>query len=107
MRDKPLWIPLRKEYFLAFERGEKTIEYRRHCPQWSGKHVYPGRPALLGNGYSGRRLHAVVVKLETKVMDSQIYGPQVRLSLIHLRVLGAAASQKKESRAPTSANRSR
>jgi Lar family restriction alleviation protein len=84
---KPLWIPLKREYFEAFERGEKSIEYRRYGGRWAEQHVYPGRPAILGLGYSGRRLRAIVTGFETRVMDSQTYGPQVLLALIHLRVL--------------------
>lgn len=88
-----LWIPLKTEYFLAFERGEKTTEYRLYGGQWTERTCYGGRPAVLGHGYSGRRLHAVVTGFETRVMDSDIYGRQKRLALIHLQVLGPVGGQ--------------
>jgi hypothetical protein len=84
---KPLWIPLKRKYFDAFKNGTKTIEYRHNSRQWTEKHIYPGRPVTLGCGYSGPRLRAVVTKFETRIMDSETYGPNQRLALIHLRVL--------------------
>lgn len=86
--DKPLWIPLKTEYFVAFERGEKAIEYRLYGGQWTERSVVPGRAAVLGHGYSGRRLSATVVKLEKRVMDTQIYGPGRLIACIHLQVHG-------------------
>lgn len=88
MSGKHLWIPLKTEYFLAFERGEKTIEYRLYGSQWTERTCFEGRPAVLGHGYSGRRLRAVVTGFETRVMDSDTYGREKRLALIHLQVLG-------------------
>ena len=32
---KPLFIPLKAEFFNAFERGEKTAEYRVYGPRWT------------------------------------------------------------------------
>lgn len=88
---KPLWIPLRTEYFKAFERGEKTIEYRRYGGRWTERSCAIGREAILGHGYSGQgRLRAVVTGFEIRVMDSAIYGPAQQLALIHLRVIGPA-----------------
>lgn len=34
---KPLFIPLKKEYYEAFECGEKTVEYRAYGPWWNEK----------------------------------------------------------------------
>jgi hypothetical protein len=90
--DKPLWIPLKTEYFEAFRDGSKTIEYRRYGRRWSELSCYPCRPVTLSLGYSGPRLYAIVTAFETRIMDSEIYGPQQRLALIHLRVLGAAVT---------------
>lgn len=84
---KPLWIPLKTEYFLAFERGEKTTEYRLYGGPWREHTCWVGRETVLGLGYSGRRLRAVVTGFEAKVMETQIYG-QATHALIHLRVLG-------------------
>ncbi|MGA8094767.1 MAG: hypothetical protein WB823_10945, partial [Steroidobacteraceae bacterium] len=91
MSEKPLWIPLKTEYFLAFERGEKTVEYRLYGGPWTERTIVPGRPAVLGHGYSGRRLSATVTKLEKHVMDTQIYGTGKLIACIHLQVHGPLA----------------
>jgi hypothetical protein len=84
---KPLWIPLKRVYFEAFERGEKTIEYRRYGARWCEQRCYPGRPVTLSLGYSGRRLCGVVRAFERSVMDSDTYGPGQLLALIHIEVM--------------------
>ena len=37
VKSKPLFIPLKAEFFDAFERGEKTTEYRQRGPRGYGK----------------------------------------------------------------------
>lgn len=57
-----LFIPLKKEYFEAFERGEKTEEYRIYGPRWNERTCAIGRPVVLSCGYGkARRLRGVVV----------------------------------------------
>jgi hypothetical protein len=62
--DKPLFLPLYAHHFEAFERGEKTVEYRKWCMRWNDRAVRPGRTVTLSRGYSGRRLDAIVIKVE-------------------------------------------
>lgn len=58
---KPLFIPLKREFFEAFERGEKREEYRMLGPRWNGRTCTPGRPVILSLGYgSKKRLRARV-----------------------------------------------
>lgn len=58
---RPLFIPLRREYFEAFERGEKTEEYRPYGPRWNERTCYPGRPVVLSLGYGkARRLTGII-----------------------------------------------
>lgn len=61
---KPLFIPLRTQWFRAFEAGEKTVEYRAYGPRWNERTCAPGRSAVLSHGYSGARLSRVVEKFE-------------------------------------------
>ena len=59
---KPLFIPLKAEYFEAFERGEKKEEYRIYGPRWNEKTCAIGRAVVLSYGYGKkRRLRGVVV----------------------------------------------
>lgn len=64
MSDKPLFIPLRKQWFDAFASGEKVEEYRPYGPRWNEKTLWIGRAAVIANGYSGPgRLNRVVAGL--------------------------------------------
>lgn len=58
---KPLFIPLKTEYYRAFENGTKTHEYRRYGGPWNERTCFVGRPVTLSRGYSTPdRLSAVV-----------------------------------------------
>jgi len=57
----PLFIPLKAEHFDAFERGEKTTEFRVHGPRWNSKTCPPGREVILSRGYGKQsRLSAII-----------------------------------------------
>lgn len=56
--DRPIFLPLLGIYFDAFERGEKTLEWRRFNNRWNFKSCRVGRRVTLSRGYSGRRLSA-------------------------------------------------
>lgn len=58
---KPLFIPLKTEYFEAFVAGTKTEEIRRYGQVWNATNIQPGRLVTLSHGYGkGRRLSGVV-----------------------------------------------
>ena len=58
-----LFIPLNGEHYDAFERGDKTTEYRKYGGQWTEKHVYPGRAVVLSKGYGKQaRLTGTVIE---------------------------------------------
>ena len=57
---QPLFVPLKREYFEACERDEKDREYRPHGKRWNSATLWPGRPAILSLGYSGRRLYTTI-----------------------------------------------
>jgi len=64
---KPLFIPFKKEYFEAFERGEKTFEFRQYGPRWNEKTCVPGRAVTLSCGYGKqRRLYGVIKSFAKK-----------------------------------------
>lgn len=48
---KPLFIPLKREWFEAFRDGRKAIEYRPLGPRWNSKTCTIGRPVTLSLGY--------------------------------------------------------
>ena len=48
---RPLFIPLKKEYFQAFKSGNKTEELRVYGPGWNEKTCLIGREVVLSKGY--------------------------------------------------------
>ena len=48
---KPLFIPLRTEYFDAFCDGSKDTEFRPYGPRWNESTCWLGRPVTLSKGY--------------------------------------------------------
>lgn len=64
---KPLFIPLKSEYFEAFRTGEKESELRRYGPRWNEKTCEMGRAVILSKGYGkGARLNATVTDFEKR-----------------------------------------
>lgn len=59
--EKPLFIPLKTEWFRKFESGEKSTEYRAYGPRWNERTCRVGRKATVSHGYSGKRLGKTVV----------------------------------------------
>ena len=56
MTEKPLFIPLRTQWFREFEAGTKQTEFRAYGPRWNERTCRPGRDAVISHGYSGKRL---------------------------------------------------
>jgi hypothetical protein len=48
---KPLFIPLKTEYFQAFQDGSKTEELRLYGPGWNEGTCFVGRTVVLSKGY--------------------------------------------------------
>lgn len=60
--DRPLFIPLRSEWFQAFRDGRKRVEWRAWGPRWNRDVAHRGRPVVLSHGYSGARIRGTVVR---------------------------------------------
>lgn len=59
---KPLFIPLKTEFYEAFRDGSKTVEYRRYGPRWNERTCERGRPVVLSKGYGKRhRMQGTIV----------------------------------------------
>lgn len=97
MTQRPLFIPQLKEYFEAFERGEKTEEYRKYGPRWNETTCPAGREVILSCGYGkARRLNARIIGTEVIAGHLappafvRIYGRRSRCIAIRLEILGEA-----------------
>lgn len=91
MSAKPLFVPLKGEWFDQFADGTKTVEYRKYGPGWNERTIYAGRPVILSKGYSGARIDAVVVSFElVKARDvpraTELYPAEATLIAIRLRL---------------------
>lgn len=49
--DKPMFIPLKAEYYDAFLDGSKRYEYRLYGRGWNERVCRPGRAVTLSRGY--------------------------------------------------------
>ena len=75
MSDKPLFIPLKAEFYAAFECGEKTTEYRRRGPCWNAETCRIGRRVILSKGYGKKhRLGGVIVGFHYDAIPTNIPG---------------------------------
>lgn len=56
-----LFVPLRFEFFEAFEKGWKQWEYRKLGPRWNARTCAIGRRVVLSRGYgTSRRLTGTI-----------------------------------------------
>jgi len=63
--NKNLFIPLKGEYFDAFEAGTKPSELRVYGKRWNEKTCYAGRGVILSRGYGKKhRLRGVITGIE-------------------------------------------
>ena len=62
---KPLFIPLKAEFYDAFEAHLKEFEYRLAGPRWNAGTCIIGRLVVLSCGYSGARRVGVISNFAT------------------------------------------
>lgn len=86
---KPLFIPLKKEWYLRFKDGSKTIEYRAYGPRWNEKTCYQGREAVLSNGYTNKNsLHAVIDQFEViSITDAPMAAREIYPKATHIAAI--------------------
>lgn len=69
---KPLFIPLKTEFFRAFQSGTKTVEYRQYGPRWNERTCPVGRQVVLSHGYGRHeRLQGVVSGFSVEAEPTQ------------------------------------
>lgn len=78
MEEKPLFIPLKTQWFREFEAGTKDTEYRAYGPRWNERTCRVGRKATISHGYSGKRLSRTVTAF--MVLDFA-FAPEVARSI--------------------------
>lgn len=74
-KEKPLFIPLKREYFEDFKWGVKHEEYRPYGPRWSPKNCRIGRKVVLSLGYGkSDRLTGVIIDFRREPCPSILPG---------------------------------
>jgi hypothetical protein len=72
-RVKPLFIPLKTEFYNAFLSGLKTSELRLYGPRWNEKTCLPGRRVVLSKGYGkANRVGGVITQF--LIRDANTFG---------------------------------
>ena len=66
---KPLFCPLKREFFNQFKNGCKTTEYRIYGKRWNENTCQIGRKINLSLGCNGERLLATITNFEIKHID--------------------------------------
>lgn len=62
---RPLFLPLRTEFYDLFVAGHKRIEYRKHGPRWNAETCRVRRPVTISKGYGkANRKTGVIVGFE-------------------------------------------
>jgi len=77
---KPLFIPLKGEFFDAFMAGTKREELRRYGPRWHKGTCIVGRPVVLSKGY-GSRHRATGRIIDFKKQHGSLFGSGYKKSI--------------------------
>lgn len=93
---KPLFLPLKGEFFDAFEAGTKDTEYRQRGARWNAETCVLGRPVILSRGYAkGRRLRGQIVGFHYDNLPGRLpgwldcYGPGGSAACIKIKLVDA------------------
>lgn len=74
-KDKPLFVPLKTEYYEAFVSGEKKFEYRRHGPGWNAHTCQVGRPVTISKGYGREHRRSGIITSFEVILGSNAPNP--------------------------------
>lgn len=95
---KPLFIPLKSEYYEAFKNGSKREEFRLYGQRWNEQTCPVGREVLLSKGYGTKdrltglirdfkRQHAASMELIHHQSILNIYGTlNVEIARIQIEI---------------------
>jgi len=66
---KPLFVPLKTQYYEEFVSGNKDTEYRKYGRGWNEKTCRIGREVVISNGYGKYRRSRGIIR-SFKIVDS-------------------------------------
>jgi len=78
---KSLFIPLKTEYFKAFQDGSKSEELRKYGPGWNEKTCRVGRDVVLSKGYGKQcRMRGIIYRF--KKQHGSLFGSTYKAEII-------------------------
>ncbi len=81
MTDKPLFIPLKSEYYEAFASGKKRAEYRLYGPRWNENTCRIGRSVILSKGYGKQnRMNRTITEFYKR--DARTFGNTAQATIL-------------------------
>ena len=87
--DKPLFIPLKRQWFDAFARGEKHAEWRRYGGQWNERTCRIGRAVTLSLGYTHTRIAGEITSFAVCPATgpaAELYGEETPCAVIGIKL---------------------
>lgn len=72
MSEKPVFIPLKTEWYNAFEAGTKQHELRKYGPRWNTEACRVGREVVISCGYGKHRRMRGVINEFTRCNASEL-----------------------------------
>ncbi len=80
---KPLFVPLKTEYYESFALGDKTEELRAYGPRWNEKTCTVGRAVILSKGYGKHsRMSGVIWRF--KKQHGTLFGSKYKESILNV-----------------------
>lgn len=80
---KPLFVPLKTEYFEAFRSGAKRDELRLYGARWNERTCFPGRAVTLSKGYGKHaRLYGRILRF--KRQHGSTFGSTYKAAILGL-----------------------
>jgi len=80
---KPLFVPLKTEYFEAFASGKKTEELRAYGPRWNEKTCMAGRDVVLSKGY-GKQSRMTGRVWKFKKQHGSLFGSTYKAAILEV-----------------------
>lgn len=80
---KPLFIPLKTEYYNRFKDGSKRSELRLYGARWNENTCKVGRKVVLSKGYGKQARMPGIIK-EFLVRDANTFGSTYKQSILNL-----------------------
>lgn len=84
-----MFVPLYRQWFVAFRDGTKTEEWRRLGSRWNADTCWIGRPVTLSLGYTTTRLHGTISSFRVELATGgaiELYGKNTECAVFGVKL---------------------